>query len=480
MTRTFVTPLIRNAVAAALCLTLAAPAGAQDRVDVTLEDARVIAVEAAIGGDPELSIVLAQGLLQADSNDRAAHLALAAALPQVGRAADGRAAGARAFALSNSPIQRYEAARVTALAAANNGQLTLATLWLRRALIHAPTARDTEQTLADAARLSRLNPWSTTLRFSVTPSGNVNGGTDEKFTTFQTIGFVQVDDLGEVYELQVVEFSGPNSTDALALSGVVGRFGFDTSYRLFETETSRARIALSYSGSRVWLSPEAKRISPTSRGSDFSSDVADISFGYDRILGGGATATEVTLGTVRYDGDPYYDFARLSLSYGRPVDEASTLRITGFSEYQAFAAGNDRDIRRNGLRLSYGRRLANGDAISAQFGITDANSDNNNAISTEMSAQGSWSPNRQFGPARLRLTAGVSREEFPEYGLFLFQVLDGRQDTSVFAGIDLSFPDVQYAGFSPVVSLSSSRTRSNVSRFTTDDLSISLNFRSAF
>ena len=110
-------------------------ASAQTTVDVSLDDARIIATRALLAGEEELAIQIARGLLQANPDDRTALIIVAAVAPRQGDPETGRKAGGRAWQLSQTEIEKYEAARLTALAAATGKRYTLAEFWLRRALI---------------------------------------------------------------------------------------------------------------------------------------------------------------------------------------------------------------------------------------------------------------------------------------------------------------------------------------------------------
>ncbi len=133
--------------------------------------------------DPALALQIAEAILTQIPDDRTALIVVAAAAPQVGDPDRGRTAGARAFAVSQTDAQKYEAARLTALAAANDQRYTLATFWLRRALTVAPNDQERNRTLRDARGVTRLNPWSTQLSFSLAPSSNLNGGAEDEAST---------------------------------------------------------------------------------------------------------------------------------------------------------------------------------------------------------------------------------------------------------------------------------------------------------
>ena len=137
----------------------ASAASAQSTVDIPIDQATNIAAQAVIAGDTALALQIAEAVLQAQPDNRDALVVLAAAAPRVGRATDGRRAGARAWWLSETDLQRYEAARLTALAAANEERFSLASLWLRLALIDAPNEAERTRTINDARPVTARNPW---------------------------------------------------------------------------------------------------------------------------------------------------------------------------------------------------------------------------------------------------------------------------------------------------------------------------------
>ena len=94
-----------------------AAANAQTTVDIPISEARNIATQALVAGDAALAMQVAQVILTQAPDDRAALIVVAAAAPQLGDAEAGRRAGARAWTVSQTDAQKYEAARLTALAA---------------------------------------------------------------------------------------------------------------------------------------------------------------------------------------------------------------------------------------------------------------------------------------------------------------------------------------------------------------------------
>ncbi len=87
---------------------------AQTTVDLTLNQARNVATQALFADDPERALLIAETILSKLPDDRISLMIIATAAPRVGDPQRGRRAGARAWAVSTTDTQKYEAARVTA------------------------------------------------------------------------------------------------------------------------------------------------------------------------------------------------------------------------------------------------------------------------------------------------------------------------------------------------------------------------------
>ena len=457
-------------LAVAAVLFFAGSALAETSIDLPIPEARALATQAALAGDPETARRIAAALLQADPNDRAALLVLAAVEPQLGRPTQGRLAGARAYAVSVTNAEKYEAARLTALAAANEGRFTLSQWWLRRALTVAPTPADVAQTTADARGLRNLNPWSSNIELSFVPSDNVNGGADSRFNVIDGVPFV-----------------GLLSADAQALSGWSGTLSLSTRYRIAASERSQTVLTARAYGRGVLLSSGAKDFLTASgsdaTAADFSSASLDFGMRHDHALQFGFYGLGLNLGKTWSAAEFDYSYARLTADRRLPVTDVSTLSFNASLE-QRWDENDGQDQWRYSLHGTLSRNLANGDQLSATLGFGAVNSDFVNDTARSQTAQLSYSFGRPLGPtgfqAQVQLSAGVQLQDFDAYSVAFISVPGGRQDKRVFGSVDLFFSGLSYAGFAPVVTLSVGRTDSNVSRFEHDDASIGFAFRSTF
>ncbi|MEM9422741.1 MAG: hypothetical protein AAF986_09585, partial [Pseudomonadota bacterium] len=97
-------------------LGLSDAAAAQSTVSLSLPQARQLAANLLFDGQPAASLEIADGLIAANADDRTALIIRAGALRALQRPTEARRAAARAYRLSDTPLERYEAARLAAVA----------------------------------------------------------------------------------------------------------------------------------------------------------------------------------------------------------------------------------------------------------------------------------------------------------------------------------------------------------------------------
>ncbi len=437
-------------------------------VDLSLDDARLLARQALAAGAFELAGELARKLVEVNPDDRASLLVLAVAEPQLGDADAGWRAGVRAWELSETEAARYEAARVTALAAANGERFTLSTIWLRIALNDAPNAAARTQTLQDARAVSRRNPWSTSLIFSIVPSNNINGGAED-----------------EEQRINGEADGGTLSEDAVALAGWRATFGLRTQYRLQENRQSRTTVGLQYSANRARITDDVSVPDEA-----LTSNYAELSLRHDRVLENGLITGRVAAGTFDYrsfrqsTGDldfQKYDVVRLGIDRQFPIAEDLNLTLTAQRERLEYLSVGIGRVDRTILRSTLSYRLGNNDRVSTSIEFTDSDGEavTGNFTFDSWTLQGSYQWAEPIGPITLSVNGGVQITDYPEYAL-IRSVEGGREDDSIFVGANVGFPNVEYFGFSPGLAINARRSESNISRFERDTFSVGFTLSSAF
>lgn len=436
---------------------------APETVTLTIEQSRTVAVQALSKGQPQVAAQIAAGLLQRDGDDAFAHFVLARAMQQMQQPAQGRRAAARAFRYARTPTQKYEASQLAATLAYEQGAHGIAQIWLRRSWNHAPTPQARTILKKDYAVLRHLNPWQVQGRLSIIPSDNVNNGAKDPYMQIEGVPFV-----------------GVLSGDALALSGIKAVADLSLGYRLRQSRRDQTRVTGRLYLNRVALSDEARSIAPTARNGDFA--YSDFALGVEHQMAhatGAQSLYSLSVGRLWYAGAPYQDRVGLGLTHLRPLDDAGRVRYTGQFQ-RATPASGAAELYQFDLGADWQHPLSNGDLWG--YGLSARLVDTRTAIHQENRATGhvTYGFGKSVGPAKVSLTLGVSVGHYPNYRLGTIVVPGGRDDRSVFGSASFTFDTLDYAGFAPALTLQAQRTRSNVSRFSSDAISVSLGFVSRF
>ncbi|WP_143529932.1 hypothetical protein [Salibaculum halophilum] len=419
---------------------------------------QALARDAILTGDPGLARQLALALLEADDSDRVAQLILAAAEPQLGRPRAGRKAGTHAWRLSRSDPQKYEAARLTALAARQADQDLLAMYWLRRALTVSPTPTDHARTRNDVRRVRAESRTRLRLGFGLMPSSNVNGGAEDRLNIVEGVPVV-----------------GILSEDAVAQPGLIASADLRLSYRMDATSTALTRVDARLFQTAVWLDEPDTDL----RGRDFAQTYLEFGLTHARRVSGGMLDASVRVGRQWQAMSQEGDLVGAELGFGWPGPGGkSDFRIKADLEQYWPATGADERLDWT-LGLTGRTERAGGGDVSWGLSAGGTASASRNIRRSTLSLRVGYEVPDRIGPADLALHGRLAYRDYPDYTL-LFAVPGGRQDVSMTGTISATFTDFSYAGFAPTASLSVTQTDSNVSRFDTEATSLRIGFRSAF
>jgi len=463
----------------ALALAAPLPALAQDALVLTPDQMRAAAVAALQAGDAGAAEQFARALLARDPDDPVAHRILAELAIAAGDATALRAQAAALWRSAPTLAARYEAARMGAFAATQEDRLTLAQFWLRRAMTVAPDADALRQTVSDFRAVRERNPLSLEFGLAVSPSDNVNGGSD--------VDYIRVD--GEIVCLEIggvcIFPMSPSAIDR-AYSGWSYAPSLALSYRLRADATSQTRATFQAGGRGVLLSDAALA---ELEGQDHDGEPIDnetfsswqIRAGIDHQIArpDGSLTLSATLGRDWARGERSED--NLSLGLGRvlTLNESEAL-IFGLShEWHLDADPGEADQIRDVLRLGHVRALDNGGRLRFDLSLTDARSDNYQKDFDRVGLTASLSLPPPLPGVRLDTRAGVTWTNFPTYQFF-DPVPGGRSDIAVSVGADITFDRWSWAGFSPQVQLSAERTDSNINQFESEGVTVGFALVSTF
>lgn len=454
-------------------------------VTLTIPQTRSAARAALAQGDDALAIRLAEGLLQADPKDAQAYYIIAHAYRRLGDPTLGRKAAGYAFRYSKHERDRYTTAQLAARMAVQEKRYTLAQYWLRRSFDYVPDERLRKQAVADFKRLRAENPWMVQLSFSIDPSTNVNSGAGDPWNE------IDGSDLP----------AGLLSPSSLALSGAVVNSKINAAYRLNRTKTTETHLTFRAFTRQAILSKEAKELlastpppppplpaPPVPDNSDFSSYFAEIGLMHSFRLGtasgdgkgNGYGQLGVTYGQSHYGGQLYYQtykgtFKRVfTLSGGRSLGFGLSLE---HRDYRG-SAESDSGV----VQLFHSSTLGNGAKLSLGVNLarTKAPATAPNLRNDYAGGYVAFEPARKLGPARVSMIAGASVAQYDDYRVGFFPVPGGRQDKTVQGIVSLHFEDYDFAGFSPTLTLRGRKTQSNVGRFDTEEVTLSIGIKSNF
>ncbi|MFN3210611.1 MAG: hypothetical protein ACE369_16730 [Roseovarius sp.] len=159
------------------------------------------------------------------------------------------------------------------------------------------------------------NPLNVQLKFSITPSDNVNNGANSPYNIIDGVPVV-----------------GDLSPSAQAIKGVVMTTDVSGSYRVSQSERHMTRVTGRATARQVMFNNPVPGLS----GSDLASTRAEL--GLSHAMTGaskrGQWEFDLTGGRTWYGGSPLYDFARLGVTRHQALGERTRLSFGGAAEFQ--------------------------------------------------------------------------------------------------------------------------------------------------
>ena len=408
---------------------------------------------------PEAALALAEALLARDPKDIRALLIKARALRDLVRNDAARDAANLAWRAANTDTERFGAALILAQALASSGRDTAAQLWLRRATQHATNDRQRALVRRDFAFLRQRNPLTLKFSFGATPSTNVNGGANTDTITL----------FGLPFEL---------SADAQALSGYQAYASVDLSYRVFENTPGETRIGFSAYHRQTWLSEQAQIDAPGALGSDYNyaSLSLNLSHTFQPTQEGRKYALSLALGRNWYGGQALANFANLNATLSQDFANGRQLGVSLRADVKQNADGTGAPVFLANAGVTYQWPQANGNAFRFSASLQRTVSSNAYDAYFETRAGVDYFLTKPVFGGKLSFGLGAARRD---YAVSRYTA-NGRHDQSLNAHVDLTLNGLSVYGFSPKISVSHSRTTSNVALFSSQVTSLGLGFQSDF
>jgi tetratricopeptide (TPR) repeat protein len=428
--------------------------------DVTLnaEQMHALASRELMAGRPQNALPLAEALVAAHPDDFGAQLLLSYAARDLARFDQAEAAARRAWDLAANGEQKSSAARTIAQALSSRGARTRAQFWLRRAAQVAQTPQSKAVAIRDFRYVRARNPWSVNFDIGVSPSSNVNGGSNAD-------------------TIWIYGFPFALSGDAQRLSGTEFHASVNVERTIAETKGHLTRLGFNLGGRTYRLSEDALSKAPTARGSDYAfwALEAYLSNRWKSTASPGEWDLRATAGHNEYGGAALSNY--LQFNGGRRFDfeGARSLRIGASIETQWRLDSTANSAELGSVSLDYRQRIAAG---IWSLGVV-AGQVNSDAVTIDHDRVGvslGFEFSKPILGTELSLSAGY---EARKYGIMPFDTFD-RHDHRTTIGLSAVLSEQSYMGFAPEVGLTYTRNRSNSTLYDSTDFGVSLRLRSTF
>ena len=420
---------------------------------------RQVAVLALQAGKPAVARDAALALLSRDPQDLRAALILSQAQRDLGDFAPAARTARRVWQEADESRLKMNAAFAAAQAHSSAGHRTIAQFWLRRAIQVAPTARAREMAIRDFQYVRARNPWTLTLDVGVTPSSNINGGT-------------------EVDTIWVYGLPFTLSGDTQALSGYETHAAISAQRTVAETQDHLYRLGANLVGKTYRLSAEARDQAPQAKGSDYAFWASEV-FLNGRLRAGRATDEwdlRFVLGHNDYGGSALSNYG--SLGFGRSFDfgQDRRLHLGGYIERQWRLDADDRSAVLRFANGDWSQKMGPGTAtLSLTFG--DIDSDARDVKHIRKGIALAYDFQKPIFGAALGVNLGYERRD---YGRVSSLLNADRTDRTLVLGVEALLREQQFMGFAPELGMRYEKTDSNWALGASNDLSLSLRIKSTF
>jgi hypothetical protein len=445
-------------------LLLAAPLRAEPLV-IDPPTMRILAFEAVQAGFAEDALEITDALLARDPNDASALTIRSQALRALGRYPEAIEAARAAWKAADTQPARFGAAMAMAAAQSSSGRRTRAELWLRRAANVAPNERTYAIAQRDFGYVQSRNPWRFVFDLTAAPSSNVNNGSS-----------------ADAFALPGIPVFFEIAPENQALSGAQLGFGVEVTYRFNPTGPNR-QTALTFGTSvqAATLSSSARRSAPLADASDYTLSTVETGLTHRRGFGpDGTTILNLsgTLGHNWYGGADLSNYVELGAQITRPITPRVAVTF-GLSADDITRL--DRPLQSStktevtaGLQFALGPN--NADRLSLRLASTDVASDSVEVRNHATSLAISWEKGAPIAGIGIAASLTVEDRRFPNSRY----VAGGRDDLRLTGKIGLTFTQIDYLGFSPVLEIQASRNQSNSALHDSQALGINLGIASTF
>ncbi len=433
-----------------------------------LQELYAQAEDALVNGDPDLTITIADRILAVRPDSFNALFLRALALSDLDE--DGQAAriARQAYNAATNEEARLEASKLAGRAHFGAEQYSRAEFWLRRATNHLQDLEDAQQVATLFQRARRANPLTMQYDFSLAPTDNVNGGSNETEICLEngdgSCACFELSGTGECLDIFGVLF-GLNEAD-LPLSGAVYTGSARLSYRLSMDRSQITTVSALFFGESVILSQDAKDLLASSDdaavravdASDFSAFLSEFSLGQRQsaLSPLGPTYFSVHLGSFQQAGTTLVRYQDLKFGQQIPLDWGDALSLDFKARTQQGAVPSIANSKIYDTSGTYDAKFANGDTASFTLSRSDTVTEADSG-SIEYMGQLAYAFNTSFLNARWSASAQLGIRSFG----YLNLIDEDREDVFASLGLVATLEDYSYFGFSPNISFRATQTDSN-------------------
>jgi hypothetical protein len=334
----------------------------------------------------------------------------------------------------------------------------LARLWMRRAFELAPDSQTRTAIALMGRRISSANPLSLSAQISVAPSNNVNN-----------VGKTNIIMIGGL----PFSFGG----NARPLSGIDASAAFSATYRLGQSPTFLTEAFADASIRKVWLDSDAAEIAPDVGSTDF--DQLGLSLGlrhsWQLTPGLGPTLASLSFGTGLIAGEPVSQWRSIELQQEVLQSKTNSLRFNlGLRADDRLDTMINSSVSRR-IGSTFQHKLDSGMSISLRLLGSEIRSESALVDRSQIGA-GISIGGIKIGPFDTSVSLEGTYADYPKWIL----TPGGRQDISVDARIEAAYGAISVLGFSPLLTLRTLQTDSNLDIFDRSQTSLGLSFRSNF
>ncbi|MCA8870207.1 MAG: hypothetical protein KDA67_16270 [Rhodobacteraceae bacterium] len=448
-------------VMAALAILFANAAPARP-VTITIDQARGAARQALLAGDHAVTIALTRALLERDPNDFTALILLAGAQQAMGQDDPAITNARHAYWIAPEPLAKFDAGMIVARSMYRKERFGAAQFWLRRAGSVAPDPALKNLAIREFQGIARTKPVETRFYFGLSPSSNINNGSDSKVIFINGLPFVL-------------------SGDAQALSGIGATLGVSARRRFNLGQDSSGFVGLNLVSRNYRLSAASLAISGGKTGKDYAFAAGELDFGLIRRLPGASDRPAeltglLTIGRNYYAADPLTNYARIRLGRDQGLAKGQAFSLSATLERQLRLDKAQRSATLISAGIGRTFALANGNSSAVSYTIRNVFSGSAEIAHVSQSADFSYRFAKPVFGAHLTLTLGIDVRLYKSPFLSPAR----RRDFGADLTLSILLPKYQVMGFAPNIDLNIGRNFSNVNLYDTTRQSISLGVKSVF